>query len=65
MTDVVISFAARYGYTNAGVMELVDIPDLKSVGPCARAGSSPAARTNFLAYIDLGRCFAQFRETRL
>ncbi len=24
---------------------MVDIPDLKSVGPCARVGSSPTART--------------------
>jgi hypothetical protein len=30
---------------------MVDIPDLKSVGPCARVGSSPTARTTISIYI--------------
>ena len=30
---------------NAGMVELVDTPDLKSCGPQARAGSTPAPGT--------------------
>jgi len=34
-------------FVNAGMVELVDTPDLKSCGPQARAGSTPAPGTSF------------------
>lgn len=35
--------------TQAGVMKLVDVPDSKSGGPCARVGSTPTAGINYPA----------------
>ena len=41
------SFKTSAGAACCGRDGMVDIPDLKSVGPCARVGSSPTARTNY------------------
>ena len=40
-------FLSSVNYLNARVVELVDTMDLKSIGHCGRAGSSPAPGTNY------------------
>lgn len=44
---------------------MVDIPDLKSVGPCARVGSTPTVRTNKLDKTYQGRLTFEDPQTCL
>ncbi|GAN67702.1 hypothetical protein Abol_010_018 [Acetobacter orleanensis JCM 7639] len=45
------------GFFRAGVVELVDTPDLGS-GGASRGGSSPSARTMFFGFLVLPSCSA-------